>query len=100
MKAAVEMIEAIRYKLRIFGVPLDGPASVFFNNEALYQDTTVPKSTLSKKHHSIAYHCCRETSAAGIAQISKEGTLTNLSNLSTKLLMIARRDALLEGFTY
>lgn len=29
MKAAVEMIEAIRYKLPMLGLPLDGPASIF-----------------------------------------------------------------------
>ena len=29
MKIATEMIEGLRYKLRMFGVPLDGPANVF-----------------------------------------------------------------------
>ena len=71
MKVAVEMIEAIRYKLRMFGVPLDGPASVFCDNEAVYQNTTVPESTLNKKHHSIAYHRCREASSAVTIRIAK-----------------------------
>ena len=100
MKVAVEMIEAIRYKLRMFGVPLDGPASVFCDNEAVYQNTTVPESTLNKKHHSIAYHRCREASAAGTVRIAKEGTLTNLADLFTKIMSAMRREELLERFTY
>ena len=56
MRTAVEMIEALRYKLRMFGVPIDGPANVYCDNEAVYKNTTIPESTLKKKHHSIAYH--------------------------------------------
>ena len=64
MKVAVEMIEALRYKLRMFGVPIDGATNVFCDNEAVYKNTSVPESTLKKKHHSIAYHRCREAVAA------------------------------------
>lgn len=49
MKVGVEMIETLRYKLRIFGVTAQGPASVFCDYEAVYQNTAVPKSTLRKK---------------------------------------------------
>ena len=50
------MVEALRYKLRMFGVPLDGAASVFCDNEAVYKNTVLPESVFRKKHHSIAYH--------------------------------------------
>ena len=56
MKTAVELVEALRYKLRMFGVPIDGAASVFCDNDAVYKNTVLPESTLHKKHHSIAYH--------------------------------------------
>ena len=36
MKTAIEMIEALRYKLRMFGVPIDGQANIFCDNEAVY----------------------------------------------------------------
>jgi hypothetical protein len=55
MKNAVEMIEAMRYKLRMLGVPIDGPTNIFCDNEAVYKNTSLPESTLKKKHHSIAY---------------------------------------------
>ena len=56
MKNAVELSESLRYKLRMFGVPIDGPTNVFCDNEAVYKITSIPESTLKKKHHSIAYH--------------------------------------------
>ena len=46
MKNAVEMIEGMRYKLRMFGIPIDGPANVYCDNEAVYKNTVIPESTL------------------------------------------------------
>jgi hypothetical protein len=100
MKNAVELAEALRYKLRMFGVPIDGPTNVFCDNEAVYKNTSLPESTLKKKHHAIAYHRCREAVAAGTVRVAKEGTRTNLSDLFTKLLPQPRREELLDKFTY
>jgi hypothetical protein len=100
MKNAVELTESLRYKLRMFGVPIDSATNIFCDNEAVYKNTTIPESTLKKKHHSIAYHRCREAVAAGTVRVAKEGTLTNLSDLFTKLLPQARREELLDKFTY
>ena len=100
MKTAVELTEALRYKLRMFGVPIDGPTSVFCDNEAVYKNTVLPESTLNKKHHSIAYHRCREAVAAQTIQVAKEGTLNNLADLFTKIMTAARRTFLLGKFTY
>ncbi len=60
------MIEALRYKLRMFGIPIDGAANVCCDNEA----TSIPESVLKKKHHSIAYHRCREAVAAKIIRVA------------------------------
>ena len=84
----------------MFGVPIDGPASIFCDNEAVYQNTVIPESTLKKKHHSIAYHRCREAVAAGTIRVAKEGTKTNLADLFTKVLTADRRRFLLDRFTY
>jgi len=35
MRTAVEMVEALRYKLRMFGIPIEGPANVYCDNEAV-----------------------------------------------------------------
>ena len=100
MRTAVEMIEALRYKLRMFGVPIDGPANVYCDNEAVYKNTTIPESVLKKKHHSIAYHRCREAVASKTMRVAKQGTTKNLADLFTKILTAMRRNFLLERFTY
>jgi hypothetical protein len=85
----------------MFGVPIEGPTNIFCDNDAVCnKNTTLPESTLKKKHHSIAYHRCREAVAAGTVRIAKEDTKTNLADLFTKLLPQIRRDGLLDKFTY
>lgn len=100
MKNAIEMIEALRYKLRMFGVPLVGPADIFCDNEAVTKNCSIPESQLKKKHHSIAYHRNRMSVANGTCRIAKEDTDTNLSDLFTKLLPEERRNFLIDGFMY
>jgi len=86
LKVCTEMIEGLRYKLRMFGIPIDGPTNVFCDNQAVVKNTTVPESMLKKKHNSIAYHRVREAVAAGTMRIAYENTKTNLADLFTKLL--------------
>ena len=54
MKNVVDIIEALRYKLRMFGVPIKVSRNIFCDNRAVFVKMTHPESTLSKKHHSIA----------------------------------------------
>ena len=39
------MVEALRYKLCMFGIPINGPCCVFCNNEAVYKNMVLPEST-------------------------------------------------------
>ena len=100
MKQAIELLKALRYKLRMFGVPISGPANVYCDNEAVYKNVAIPSSVLNKKMHSISYHYCREAVAAGIVRVAKEDTTTNLADLFTKVLPKARRDELLDRFMH
>jgi len=100
LKNAIELIEGLRYKLRMFGLPVDGPTNIFCDNEAVYKNCSIPESTLKKKHHSIAYHRNREAVAAGTARIAKEDTGTNLSDVFTKTLPQRTRDELFDCFMY
>ena len=63
MKTAIEQIEALCYKLRMMGIPIEGPANVFCDNEAVFKNSAFPESTVKKKHNSIAYHRTREAQA-------------------------------------
>ena len=86
MKTAIDLIEGLRYKLRMMGIKVDGPTSLFCDNEAVVTNSTKPESTLKKKHNAIAYHRVREALAAGIAKVANEDGLTNLADGLTKCL--------------
>ena len=45
MKTAIELIEALRYKLQMFGIPIVGSANVYCDNESACNNTTRPEST-------------------------------------------------------
>ena len=100
MKAGVEMVEALRYKLRMFGVPIYGYANVLCDNEAVYNNTITPESFLKKKNHSIAYHRCMEAVNAKTIRFSKQVHENNLSDLFTKIMTASKRRFLPEKFTY
>ena len=99
-KNVIESIEALRYKLRMFGVPVDGATNIFCDNKAVTRNCSDPTSTLKKKYHSIAYHSNREAVAERTVRITKEGTATNLSDLFTKSLGKRKREELLDAWTY
>ena len=100
MRIAKELIVALRYKLRMFGVPIDGPANVYCDNQGVVKNTSLPESTLSKKHNAINYHTVREAVAAGIMRVAKEPTETNLADLFTKPLSRLRRNSLLANIVW
>jgi len=100
LRHAVDLIEALRYKLRMFGVPIEGPTNVFCDNEAVTKNCSIPESTLKKKHHSINYHRNREAVAAGTIRIAHEDSATNLADVFTKVLQAFKRNDLLDKFTY
>jgi len=100
LRLAVELVQGLRYKLRMFGVPVDGPANLYCDNEAVYKNVSIPESTLNKKHHSVSYHACRQAVASGMVRIAKEDTLTNLADLFTKVLGRVKREQILDMFMY
>ena len=90
---------ALRYKLRMFGVPIEGPCNVFCDNNGVVKNTSIPESTLMKKHNAINY-VIREAVAAKIIRVGKEDGLTNLADLFTKVLTADQRRALCEFILY
>jgi hypothetical protein len=59
-----------------------------------------PKSTLKKKHNSIAYHWTREAVAAGTIRVTKENSKTNLADVLTKLLPQVTKECLCDKCMY
>jgi hypothetical protein len=53
-KTAIELIDSLRYKLRMLGDPIEGPSTnVFCDNEAVCKNTTKLESILKKEASNI-----------------------------------------------
>jgi hypothetical protein len=100
MRIARDLIVALRIKLKMFGVPIKGAANFYCDNAGVVKNTSIPESTLSKKHNSINYHVIRESVAAGILRVAKENTLTNLADALTKLQTWTRKNSLMENLLW
>lgn len=84
LKLGVEMLRSLRYKLRMMGVPFEGPSQVIVDNMSVVNNTTRPESTLNKKSLSIAYHYVRESVAMGILEVYYCKSENNLADILTK----------------
>jgi hypothetical protein len=51
MRIAVEQVEGLRYKLRMTGIPIDGPANLFCDNQYVFKNCASPETTLKKKNN-------------------------------------------------
>ena len=86
MKACCEYIRGLRYKLRMLGIPVNGPALIAGDNQSVLANTTIPDSTLKKKSQSIAYHFVREGVARDEWRTAYVRSELNSSDLLTKQL--------------
>ncbi len=86
MKTAVELVEGVRYKLRMMGVKLDGPCHIKGDNMSVIHNCSNPASQLKKKSNSIAYHYVRERCSGKhpVGRISWVPTGDNLGDMLTK----------------
>ena len=86
MKHGIETLHGIRYKLRMMGVPVDGPSYVFGDNMLVVTNVSKPESILRKKSNAICYHAVQEALAMGEALVAHIPTKSNLADLFTKVL--------------
>ena len=85
-RQAVERIIDLRYTLRSFGVPLDGPAWMFGDNRSVVTSSTIPHSTLGKRWNALSYHRVREAIAGGWLRFEHIPGTENPADLLTKAL--------------
>ena len=100
MKICMEAIVALRYKLRMFGVPVEEPTNVLCDNLSVVKNSSLIESALNKKHNSVAYHAVRWAVAASVIRVGKIDTNYNLADAMTKRLTSQKRDALFGDWTY
>ena len=96
-RTCLEVVEALRFKLCTFGVPVAGPTAVMCDNNSVVNNAQRPESVLSKKHLSICFHRVREAVARCVIRVGKIESTRNLADLFTKCLLTATRAYLLGG---
>ena len=87
MKVCVEHITALRYKLRMFGVPILESTKLLCDNESVVRNSSKLESKLNKKHCSLAYHAVRWAVDAAIISIGWIPTDLNIADAMTKLCL-------------
>ncbi len=82
----------------MFGIPINEPANVFYDNKSVITKSTMHTSSLKKKYNSIAYHHVRKVIAVNILWIAKGHTKENLADFLTKPLGASNLKALIQMF--
>ena len=102
LKTCIEAIQTLRFKLRMFGVPMEkgDPTKIYCDNQSVVTNSSNVESMLNKKHNSIAFHYTRWNVAARIISIAWVSTKENLADPFTKRLSKAVRDYLFGNWTY
>ena len=85
-RIATEKVIDARHTLRYMGVPIEGKAWMFGDNEGVTKNSTVPHSVLRKRHQILSYHRVREAIAAGIIWFIHTAGKTNPADPMTKFL--------------
>jgi hypothetical protein len=96
-RTVVERIKALRHKLRMFGVPIEGPTNICCDNESVVKCSSLPEAQLMKKHNMICYAVVREAAAADWIRVGYEPSESNVADLFTKMLSVDQRKFLLGG---
>ena len=88
-KTATEQIMDIRMTLREMGIPIEGPSWMFGDNQSVITSSTIPQSTLKKRHNALAYHRVRSAIAAGFLYFCHIDGTDNIADVMTKFLPFA-----------
>ena len=86
LKNGLETVRGLRYKLRMMGIPIEGPVFEYGDNMSVIHNTQRPESMLKKKSNSVCYHYCRESVAMGECVTGHVPTKRNPADLCTKVI--------------
>ena len=83
-RIATDQIIDLRSTLRFLGVPIHGKSYLFGDNQSVITSSTIPHSSLKKRHNALSYHRVREAIAAGILGFYKVDGSFNPADLLSK----------------
>ena len=85
-RIAVELVIEMRYKLRMLGVVMEDRTMLVGDNMSVILNTTIPSSSLKKKHLGCSYHRIREAIAGDFVDYGHIASERNLADVCTKPL--------------
>ena len=103
LKHCIEDTEHLRFKLRMFGIPIEGNGEVthvLCDNKSVVTNASNVESLLNKKHSPIVYHFSRMECCYLSVLIAWILTGDNLADAMTKRLLVTTRDHLFSQWTY
>ena len=100
MKQCCEYLRGLRYKLRMMGIPCNGPVYIQGDNQSVLANTTIPESTLKKKSQSLCYHFVREGVARDEWRTTYLNTNENEADLLTKILGGVKRKSFVRALLH
>ena len=83
-RTAVDQIIDIRTTLRYLGVPIRDKSYMFGDNRSVVTSSTIPNSTISKRHHLASYHRVREAIAAKFISFHWKDGKSNPADILSK----------------
>ena len=95
-KHCIEDIKHLRFKLRIFGIPLNKNESetrILCDNEAVVKNSSRIESALNEKHSAVVCHFTGWNVAAKVSLAGWIPTTQNVADAVTKLPPEAKRNA-------
>ena len=87
LRIATQSIEALQYKLRCFGAPVEGPEEVFCDKKPIVNNSSIPTPVLNKIHNAKCYHMVREDQDVGVIRVGCITEEFNLAHFFTKTMM-------------
>jgi hypothetical protein len=85
-RIAIDLIIEMRYKFRMLGIVLEDQTLMVGDNMSVVLNTTIPSSSLKKKHLACSYHRIREAIAGGFVVFGHIDSEKNLADIGTKPL--------------
>lgn len=83
-RIATDQIIDLRTTLRYLGVPIQERAYMFGDNQSVITSSTIPHSSLSKRHNALSYHRVREAIVAKILRFFKIDGKDNPADVLSK----------------
>jgi hypothetical protein len=93
-----EQIMDLRFTLRMMGVPLDGKAYMFGDNQSMITSGTISLSSLNKQYNALAYHGVCEAIASDVIWFFHVTGKINPANVLNKFLGHAAFRPLIKPF--